>query len=136
MLVTRVLTIKNVEVVIPNSAILNNQILNYSALARSKGLILNTTVTIGYDAPWRTVHDLLVSAALRTEGVLAEPAPFVLETSLNDFHISYELNAYTDRQMRSKTHIPTCIRRFRTVSTRRGWRSCRPHSTRCATATR
>ena len=97
MLVTRVLTIKNVEVVIPNSAILNNQILNYSALARSKGLILHTTVTIGYDAPWRTVHDLLVRAALRTEGVLAEPTPFVLETSLNDFHISYELNAYTDR---------------------------------------
>jgi small-conductance mechanosensitive channel len=97
MLVTRVLTIKNVEVVIPNSAILSNQILNYSVLARSRGLILNTTVTIGYDAPWRTVHDLLIQAALRTEGVLPTPAPFVLETSLNDFHISYELNAYTDR---------------------------------------
>src|SRR6185369_16348360 len=59
LLVTRVHTIKNVEVVIPNSAILNNQILNYSALARSRGLILNTSVTIGYDAPWRKVHGLL-----------------------------------------------------------------------------
>ena len=97
LLVTRVRTIKNVEVVIPNGAILNSQILNYSALARSQGLILNTTVTIGYDAPWRTVHELLVNAALRTEGILPEPRPFVLETSLNDFHISYELNAYTDR---------------------------------------
>ncbi len=97
LLVTRVRTIKNVEVVIPNGAILGNQILNYSALARTRGLILHTTVTIGYDAPWRTVHELLVRAALSTEGVLPEPAPFILQTSLNDFHISYELNAYTDR---------------------------------------
>jgi small-conductance mechanosensitive channel len=97
LLVTRIRTIKNVEVVIPNAAILGTQILNYSALARSRGLILNTTVTIGYDAPWRTVHNLLIRAALRTEGVLTDPMPFVLETSLNDFHISYELNSYTDR---------------------------------------
>jgi small-conductance mechanosensitive channel len=97
LLVTRVRTIKNVEVVIPNSAILSNQIHNYSALARSQGLILNTTVTIGYDAPWRTVHNLLQLAALGTEGILRDPAPFVLQTSLNDFHVSYDLNAYTDR---------------------------------------
>jgi small-conductance mechanosensitive channel len=97
LLVTRLRTIKNVEVVIPNGSILSSQILNYSALARTRGLILNTTVTIGYDAPWRTVRDLLVTAALHTEGILPDPAPFVLQTSLNDFHISYELNAYTDR---------------------------------------
>jgi small-conductance mechanosensitive channel len=97
LLVTRVRTIKNVEVVIPNSAILSNQILNYSAMSRTHGLILHTCVTIGYDAPWRTVHELLIRAALNTEGVLSSPAPFVLETSLNDFNISYELNAYTDR---------------------------------------
>ncbi|MEO8594905.1 MAG: mechanosensitive ion channel domain-containing protein [Candidatus Solibacter sp.] len=97
LLVTRLRTIKNVEVVIPNSSILNNQILNYSALARTTGLILNTTVTIGYDAPWRKVHALLVRAALNTDGILPAPPPFVLETSMNDFHISYELNAYTDR---------------------------------------
>jgi small-conductance mechanosensitive channel len=97
LLVTRVRTIKNVEVVIPNSAILSNQILNYSALARSRGLILNTTVTIGYDASWRTVHELLRQAALDTDGILHDPPPFVFETSLNDFHVSYELNAYTDR---------------------------------------
>jgi small-conductance mechanosensitive channel len=97
LLVTRGRTIKNVEVVIPNSAILGNQILNYSALARTRGLILNTTVTIGYDAPWRTVHDLLIAAALGTDGILPDPPPFVLQTSLNDFHISYELNAYTER---------------------------------------
>jgi len=96
LLVTRLQTIKNEEVVIPNSAILSNQVVNYSAMARTQGLILNTKVTIGYDAPWRTVHELLIRAALSTDGILADPRPFVLETSLNDFNISYELNAYTD----------------------------------------
>jgi small-conductance mechanosensitive channel len=97
LLVTRVRTIKNVEVVIPNGAILGGQVLNYSAMARTTGLILHTSVTIGYDAPWRKVHDLLVRAAISSEGILPEPPPFVLETSLNDFHITYELNAYTDQ---------------------------------------
>jgi small-conductance mechanosensitive channel len=97
LLVTRVRTCKNVEVVIPNGAILGSQVLNYSAMARTTGLILHTSVTIGYDAPWRKVHDLLVRAAVSSEGILPEPPPFVLETSLNDFHITYELNAYTDQ---------------------------------------
>ena len=95
LLVTRVRTIKNVEVIVPNSAILGAHILNYSAQAKVHGLILHTTVTLGYDAPWRTVHELMVKAALRTTGILDAPKPFVLQTSLNDSHVSYELNAYT-----------------------------------------
>jgi small-conductance mechanosensitive channel len=97
LLVTRLRTIKNVEVTIPNSAILNGQVINYSAMAQTPGLILHTTVTIGYDAPWRTVHELMSSAALATEGILSEPRPFVLQTALNDFNVSYEINAYTHR---------------------------------------
>lgn len=97
LLVTRLRTIKNVEVTIPNSAILNGQVINYSAMAQTTGLILHTTVTIGYDAPWRTVHELMIAAALATEGILSEPRPFVLQTALNDFNVSYEINAYTHR---------------------------------------
>jgi small-conductance mechanosensitive channel len=52
-------------------------------------------VTIGYDAPWRTIHGLLIEAARGTPGILAEPAPFVWQTALNDFYVSYEINAYT-----------------------------------------
>lgn len=95
LLVTRLRTIKNVEVILPNSAILGAQILNYSSHAAAGGLILHTTVTLGYDAPWQTVHQLLINAALRTDGILADPKPFVYQTSLNDSHISYELNATT-----------------------------------------
>jgi len=97
LLVTRIRTFKNEEVVIPNASILNGQILNYSAFAREDGFILNTTVTIGYDAPWRSVHEIMLEAARRTEGVKQSPAPFILQKSLNDFHVSYQLNAYSDR---------------------------------------
>ena len=97
LLVTRVRTIKNVEVTIPNAAVLASQIMNYTSLAATHGLILHTTVTIGYDAPWRTVHALLTAAAGRTEHLLKDPPPFVLQTSLDDFYVSYQINAYTDR---------------------------------------
>jgi len=95
LLVTRVRTIKNVDVTIPNSMILSSHIVNYSSSATERGLILNTGVTIGYDADWRKVHELLLSAARRTEGIMASPPPFVLQTSLNDFYVTYELNVYT-----------------------------------------
>ena len=70
-----------------------------------KGLILHTTVTIGYDAPWRTVHQLLIDAALATENILKEPKPFIFQTALDDFYVHYELNAFTDQPSRmAKTY--------------------------------
>ena len=97
MQVTHVRTIKNEEVTIPNSTILGTPVVNFSSLVREDGLILHTTVTIGYDTPWRQVHAMLLLAAERTEGLLADPKPFVLQTGLNDFYVSYELNCYTDQ---------------------------------------
>lgn len=96
MLVTRLRTIKNEEVTIPNAAILNGSTVNYSTSAKERGLILHTTVTIGYDVPWRQVHELLISAATKTADVNEDPKPFILQTSLDDFYVSYQLNAYTD----------------------------------------
>jgi small-conductance mechanosensitive channel len=97
LIVTRLRTIKNEVVTVPNSTIVGGHVVNYSSLARKGGLILHTAVTIGYDTPWRQVEALLVAAAERTAGVLREPAPFVLQTALGDFYVHYELNAYTDR---------------------------------------
>src|SRR6185503_11484530 len=71
-------------------------VVNYTKLARSHGLILHTTVSIGYETPWRQVEAMLQLAAERTDGVLREPAPFVLEKSLGDFAVTYELNVYID----------------------------------------
>jgi len=93
--VTRIRTPKNVEVSIPNAAVLNNHVINYSSQAKRAGLTLHTTITIGYDVPWPRVHELLSAAAAKTDGIEAEPAPFVLQTALNDFYVEYELNATT-----------------------------------------
>jgi small-conductance mechanosensitive channel len=95
MSLTRIRTPKNEVVTYPNAMLLSGHLVNYSAKAREEGLILHTSVTIGYDAPWRKVHELLVQAALRTPGIVPQPAPFVLQTALNDFFITYEINAYT-----------------------------------------
>jgi small-conductance mechanosensitive channel len=95
LLVTRIKTIKNVVVTIPNGKVLNNHIVNYSSNAQEKGLILHSTVTIGYDVPWRRINQLLISAALSTEGVLNRPMPFVHQTSLDDYYVTYEINAFT-----------------------------------------
>ena len=95
MLVTHIRSLKNEEVVIPNSTIMNAEITNYSSLAGEYGLILHTTVGIGYEVPWRQVEAMLLMAADRTTaGVLKEPKPFVLQTALADFAVNYELNVY------------------------------------------
>ncbi len=94
LLATRVRTIKNEEVVVPNSVVLGGQIINYSAIVEKQGLILHTSVTIGYDAPWRQIHELLLAAGRATEGVADTPEPFVLQTGLEDFYVTYQLNVY------------------------------------------
>ena len=85
-LVTRIKTPKNEVVTIPNSFIMSSHTVNYSASAREYGLIIHSEVTIGYDVPWRQVHQLLIEAALNTPGVIDDPRPFVLETSLSDWY--------------------------------------------------
>lgn len=97
MTLTRIRTPLNTMVSVPNISIMNGQLVNYSTMAREEGVILTTSVTIGYDAPWRTVHGLLLGAAARTAHVEKTPAPFVLQTSLDDFYVSYHLNVYTKK---------------------------------------
>jgi small-conductance mechanosensitive channel len=96
LLVTRIRTPRQEVVSIPNATVIGASIVNYSLALREAGVpvAVATTVTIGYDVPWRQVHALLLEAAAGSEGIAGDPAPFVLQTSLNDFHISYELNAH------------------------------------------
>ncbi len=96
LLVTHLRSLKNEEIIVPNSEILNHPVINYSSLAKQQGLILHTTVGIGYETPWRQVEAMLVDAVGQTPGLLKNPPPFVLQPSLGDFCVSYELNAYCD----------------------------------------
>ncbi|GAB4373089.1 MAG: mechanosensitive ion channel family protein [Elainellaceae cyanobacterium] len=109
--VTRLLTFKQEVITVPNASVLNSNVVNFNAISResNNSLLLHTTITLGYDVPWRKVHQVLTQAATTTSGIVAEPSPFVLQTALNDFNVSYELNAYSDRpqlmpQIYSKLH--------------------------------
>lgn len=93
--VTRIKTYKQEVVTIPNSTILSASVINYSTSAADTGIIFHTTITIGYDVPWRKIHQMMIEAALRSQYIVADPAPYVLQTSLDDFYVSYQLCAYS-----------------------------------------
>ena len=97
MLSTKIRTNKQEEVTIPNAGLIGATIKNYSRLAGAEGVIVHTTVTIGYSTPWRQVHEMLLVAAARTPGLKKEPQPFVMQTSLSDFYVEYQLNGYLER---------------------------------------
>jgi len=98
-LVIRICTPTNKIITIPNSSLLSSNVINFSISSRelNRNLIIQTTITLGYDLPWRKAHTTLIEAALETVHILKEPAPFVLQTSLDNFYISYQLNAYTNQ---------------------------------------
>jgi len=127
LLATHVRTIKNVDVTIPNAQVLGSHIINYSVEAGATGLILHTAVTIGYDAPWRRVHELLIGAAAKTEHIETEPAPFVLQTSLDDFYVTYELNATTRHPARMAVTYSTLHQNIQDAFNEAGVEIMSPH---------
>jgi small-conductance mechanosensitive channel len=90
LLVTRLRTILNEEITIPNSAILSGNTTNYSTFSET-GVIVHVSVGVGYDVPWKKVHESLLEAASKIDTILKTPPPFVLQTSLDDFYASYML---------------------------------------------
>jgi small-conductance mechanosensitive channel len=127
MLVTRVRTIKNEIISIPNSTVMNSHTVNYSSDAPEKGLIIHSTVTIGYDVPWKDMHQALIDAALKTELVLHEPKPFVLQTSLDDFYVSYEINAYIKEPNKQATIYSNLHQNIQDTCNERGIEILSPH---------
>jgi len=112
LMTTRINTLKNESVVIPNSNILNTNVINYTVMAAKNGLVLHTTVGIGYDVPWRQVEAMLLLAADRTEGLEKDPKPFVLQNLMGDFAVNYEINAVcvdADRMVAIKSALHSNI---------------------------
>jgi small-conductance mechanosensitive channel len=96
---TKIINMRNEEVTIPNAVLVNNPIKNFTGAAGERGALVSTTVTIGYDTPWRQVHAMLIHAAEQTSGLRTEPKPFVIQKALQDFYVEYELYAYVDRPL-------------------------------------
>jgi small-conductance mechanosensitive channel len=126
-LVTRLRTPKNEEITIPNSSVLTGNTINYSAFSKTEGLIIHTSVTIGYDVPWKNMHQALTDAALRTKMVLHEPMPFVLQTSLDDFYISYQVNVYTREANKQAAIYSELHQNIQDVCNERGIEIMSPH---------
>lgn len=93
MFTTRIRTGLGEELTLPNSMITGSVTKNYSRAVRGRGFVVDTTVTIGYDTPWRQVQAMLVEAARRTPGILASPSPHVFQTALSDYYPEYRLVA-------------------------------------------
>jgi small-conductance mechanosensitive channel len=98
-LATKIVNVRNEEVTIPNAVLVASPVRNFSKLAGSQGTLLATKVTIGYDAPWRQVHALLIAAARTTPQVRETPAPYVYQRALSDFYVEYELFVSIDRPL-------------------------------------
>lgn len=90
-LTTRIETLRNVDVTLPNAYLASNVTRNFSRLVANGGMRLTTSVTIGYDTPWRQVHAMLQLAAERTSRIAQDPPPRVLQTALQDFYVEYTL---------------------------------------------
>lgn len=127
MLVTRLRTIKNEEITIPNSSVLSGNTTNFSAFSKTDGLIVHTTVTIGYDVQWNKMHEALIDAALRTMYVMQEPKPFVWQTSLDDFYVSYQINAYTHEAEKALLILSELHKNIQEICAERGIEIMSPH---------
>jgi small-conductance mechanosensitive channel len=102
LLVTHLRTPRNEMVAVPNSLIMNNQVVNYTALAEEEGIALHRRIAVGYEVPWRKVETLLLEAAGNTEGLVTDPPPFVLQLGFGEFAVNYEINAFC----RDATKVP------------------------------
>ncbi len=126
-LVTRVRTPKNEIISIPNSTVMSSHTINYSSDAPEKGLIIHTTVTIGYDIPWKKMHAALIEAAKRTDLVMETPEPFVLQTSLEDFYVAYQINAYIQEANKQATIYSNLHQNIQDVCNEQGIEILSPH---------
>ncbi len=97
LLVTRLYTLQREEITVPNKMVIENKITNYTSEDVDKGVYLHTEITIGYDVPWRKVHEVMLNATVNIEEIMQTPEPYVLQKALNDFSVLYELNAFTEK---------------------------------------
>ena len=100
---TRLKTPTNEVISIPNTLVSTNPIVNYSRMPKSIGGNIGTTVTIGYDVPWRQVHELLLKSADGVDDVMESPSPIIRQLSLDDFYVKYKLfisTQHPERQLR------------------------------------
>lgn len=126
-LATKIQTQEEIETTIPNSLLIANSIKNYSKLNEGRGALLSTKVTIGYDAPWREVHQLLLDAAAKVKDLRLDPAPRVFQQALSDFYVEYELFIHTDRSEKAAMTLSNLHQEIQDGFNRAGIQIMSPH---------
>jgi small-conductance mechanosensitive channel len=105
---TRLKTPTNEIISIPNASVSTNHIINFSRMAEKGGVNVGTVVTIGYDEPWRKIHELLIASAKDVPDVLENPPPKVLQLELGDFYVKYKLivtTKYPERRFPLRSNL-------------------------------
>lgn len=126
-LATKVLNLRNEEITVPNAVLIASPIHNFSKLADTQGTLVSTQVTIGYDAPWRQVHDLLIGAARATPHFRQEPGPRVFQRALSDFYVEYELIVSMDRPIERVAALSALHANIQDAFNRAGVQIMSPH---------
>jgi small-conductance mechanosensitive channel len=124
---TKIRTSTGEEVNVPNALIGNSTTVNSSRLAEGEGLVVHTTVTIGYNTPWRQVHAMLLRAAENTSGLRSVPQPFVAQSALSDFYVEYRLCAQVDRPEIRRITLTTLHANIQDVFNEFGVQIMSPH---------
>jgi len=126
-LANKVLNLRNEEITVPNAVLIASPIHNFSKLADTQGTLVSTPVTIGYDAPWRQVHELLIEAARATPHFRTEPAPRVFQRALSDFYVEYELIVSMDRPIERVAALSALHANIQDAFNRAGVQIMSPH---------
>jgi small-conductance mechanosensitive channel len=113
--------------IFPNSVLVGKTICNYSRQQQAQGLLVYSTVTIGYTTPWRQVHAMLREAADKTPGVRREPQPFVLQRALGDYYVEYEINAFAENPRLRRTVLSALHENIQDVFNSYGVQIMSPH---------
>ncbi len=104
---TRMKTLDNVMISVPNQHLLTSEIENYG----KKNMVRrNCTVTVGYEVSSEQVEKALLDAASKVEGVLKEPKPYVWVTNLHSFSVEYTLYVFIS-QIRMLPTIDSNLKR-------------------------
>ena len=123
----KVVNSRKEEITIPNAVIVGTTVKNYTRLSRGSGPLLTTGVTIGYDAPWRVVYEMLLAAADRTPGVLKQPAPVVFQPELSDFYVVYQLTVRLDATAERLAVLTVLHQNIQDAFNERGVQIMSPH---------
>lgn len=88
---TRLIGLSNKEIIIPNGALSNGNIINYTALGTRR---VDLVFGVGYDADIKKTKDIMMNLLMDHPKVLKEPAPIVNVLELADSSVNFAVRPW------------------------------------------